>query len=186
MTDATVSPPKFETPLLEAIFWRGVFLHRYAGVEHSLTELLARAHNRAEYVGAGDVPFRWKGRLTHLAKLLDQPGPLKSYEKPLRAMLEEFSLAERYRHMFVHGIMSCGILGDNQRSLHFRSHHWEAGKLHQLTLDTTVDLLRGSTMELGPLATQFTTLVAHIFEEEGLSARPTSEPKPIEIKPRDF
>lgn len=168
--------PDLDHPLHEAIFWRGLFVHRYAGVEHAVTELLLRAGGRSEYIGFGNLPYPWPKRLKRLTKVIDAPGPLKRYAADIRKYLTPLTGVEQHRHLLVHGMMSLDVLKNDPRMLYFKSHDWMEGAAGEVTLWLTVDELIEMTQGMGPLVQSLTRLVARIFREV--------EMMPIEVADR--
>lgn len=173
--------PDLAEPMHEAIFWRGLFVHRYAGVEHTVTELLLRAGARPEYIGFGPLPYPWPKKLARLTKLIDSPGPLRRYAAPIREYLTPLTGVEQHRHLLVHGMMSLNVLKNDPRMLYFKSHDWVDGEVGEVTLWLTIDELIEMTQGMGPLVQAFTRLVAQIFTEADLMPIQVADRKEMAI-----
>jgi hypothetical protein len=172
----TFATPDLSAPIHEAIFWRGLFIHRYAGVEHAITELLVRAGGREEYAAFGKLPFPWPKRLKLLTKVLDALGPIQPYAELIRAKLTPLTGLEVHRHMLVHGMMAVDVGGDDPRHLYFRGYSWLSGDLGETTIEMSVDDLIAMTQSIGPLTQDLTRSIAVMFNEIGL--------EPIMVDPR--
>lgn len=186
MSDIEISLPTFSVPIHEAIFWRGVFIHRYSGVEHSVTELLLRAGARDEYKSLGNVPYPWPKKLQRLKDMIDIPGPLKPYASPIQKMMSAFVTIERHRHVLAHSIMSHDVRKNDNRALYFKSHDWVGGTLGEVILEISIDELIIMTQDLGPISRDFPKLVAKIFREVDLQPIEVSNHQPLESEPRAF
>jgi len=171
-----MNKPDLATPAHEAIFWRGLFIHRYAGVEHAVTELLLRATAYDDYKPLGELPFSWPKRLKLLTRILDSEGPVKAYADRIRENLIPITSVERHRHMLVHGFMSINVRRDAPRSLYIKSHDWIAGQLGEVSMELTIEELIEMTQNLGPYVKSLLGCISHIFRELGL--------EPISVDPR--
>lgn len=89
-----------------AIYLRGLFVHRFSGVEFAISELLTRARLLPEYSTLEDLPFKWASKLRMAHELLDMPGPLQPHRFALLPLLDDLPAFEVYRHLMVHGLMS--------------------------------------------------------------------------------
>jgi len=186
MTDPDLPTPTFALPIHEAIFWRGVFIHRYSGVEHGLTELLLRAGGRAEYRDLGALPYPWPKKLKKLRQIVETTGPLQIYKTDLLKMLVPFTSIEQHRHMLVHGMMSCGLGERGPRALYLKTHDRIDGELGEFTWDITIDELIAMTQDIGPIVQDFTRLVARIFRELELLPIETGERQALKTAARIF
>lgn len=153
----------------EAVFWRGVFIHRYAGAEYALAELLLRLGARDEYRDLGQLPFSWPQKLKRFSVMLEAPGPLAAYATRARRLLIPITTGERYRHVLVHGIMRLNPNGDQPRLLSLKSHAFIDGEVGEITVDMTIDDLINTTQELGAWVLAWTRFVDRVFLELGLA-----------------
>lgn len=171
----------FPLPIHEAIFWRGVFIHRYSGVEHTVTELLLRLGGHDAYRALGTLPYPWPKKLRRLTAMLEAPGPLREYAARVRGTLTPLTSIERHRHLLVHGMMSCNVDGKNPRMLFLKSHDWIDGELGEVTMWITIEELIQMTQEMGPWAKSFIAVTGRIFRE--LKLLPISVAEPQRINP---
>lgn len=88
----------------EAIFWRGMFIHRYSAIEFAFSELLTRALLLPEYAHLGLLPFAWGEKLALLSRLMES-GAVSPYASSLKAHLDDLERFEVHRHVLVHGLM---------------------------------------------------------------------------------
>ena len=91
-----------------AIFLRGLFLHRYAGVEASLAQLLVCARMNAVYASLPILSAHHQGRLKQLENLMEIPGPIADSGVDLLAAYKELQTYENYRVMMAHALMAIG------------------------------------------------------------------------------
>ncbi len=89
----------------EAIYWRGLFINRYSGVEYAIAELVSRAFMHEAYANLGHPPFGPAKKLKRLRHLLAIEGPLAHYRDEIEQRLNEFSQYEEHRHFMAHAIM---------------------------------------------------------------------------------
>ncbi|RYF00397.1 MAG: hypothetical protein EOO77_34090 [Oxalobacteraceae bacterium] len=168
----------------EAIFWRGVFIHRYAGMEHTLSELLLRLGAHEAYKGFGELPYPWAKKLSRLSAILDAPGPVRDYADWMRRALTPLTSAERQRHLLVHGMMSLGLRREEPRTLFFKTHDWIKGDLGEITMWITIDDLRGMTDEVGEHVRDFVRGVAELFEKLDLAPIAVSDLEALDTAAR--
>lgn len=178
--------PTFAHPMHEALFWRGVFVHRYAGVEHTVTELLLRAGGRDEYRHFGDVPYPWRKKLARLGAILDLPGPLQPHATAVRDSLIPLTGAEQHRHLLVHGMMSLDVLKDNPRMLFLKTHQRVGKYLGEATLWITIEELIDLTQGMAPYVQTFVQLVAGLFRHLDLQPIETADRQELETGVRQF
>ena len=57
-----------------SIVQRGLFIHRYTGIEYAFCTLIARAQRDPAYSSLGDVPFRFGGKVERMKALLEMGG----------------------------------------------------------------------------------------------------------------
>lgn len=96
-----------DEPLAQAIFYRGLFLHYYAGLESVVNDFLTRLCAHPAYQAQGfAVTFHMKSRLNTLSRILDSDGPIKPFREEVRHYVNHLLSVEPERHMMAHGIMS--------------------------------------------------------------------------------
>ena len=59
-----------------AISQRGLFIHRYTGIEFAVAELIMRAQAAAAYSGLGDMPFKFASKIERVKAILGIDGPV--------------------------------------------------------------------------------------------------------------
>ena len=89
----------------EAIYWRGLFLHRYAAIEFAIAELVTRGFLHAAYNHLGHPPFGPVKKLRRLRHLVTMDGPIANYRSELEPPLQEFEQFANHRNFMVHAIM---------------------------------------------------------------------------------
>jgi hypothetical protein len=151
-----------------AIYWRGLFIQRYSGIEFALTDLLVRARHHPAYNAFGDLPRHHEGKLKRLEQFIDAEGPIARYAQPLREMLAEFTALESTRHFLAHGIMVISRNAKDRKRLCLSMYRHMAGEVHQGLFQLTVDELIRVTSDLAPTSHGFTALVARIVKEAPL------------------
>lgn len=186
MADLPKDAPVFSLPTHEAIFWRGVFIHRYSGVEHCVTEMLLRLGAHPQYKSFGKLPYPWPKKLSRLGAMLNAPGPLASYASEIREHLVPLTSVERHRHTLVHGMMSWNPKKDNPRMLFLKTHDWMGKEAGEVTMWITIDDLIGMTQDIGPIAQGFTQLTARIFKELDLAPIEVGDRIDLPSTPRPF
>jgi hypothetical protein len=67
----------------EAIYWRGLFITRYAAVEFAIAELVSRAFLHQAYRDLGHPPFGPAKKLKRLNQMIGLAGPIASYRTKL-------------------------------------------------------------------------------------------------------
>jgi hypothetical protein len=147
----------------EAVYWRGQFIHRHAGVEFALSELLIRARLLDEYAEIGDLPFVWRRRVKLLERMLSLPGRLAAYQEKLLSPLREIDELEDYRHLLVHGLMVVDRPITPDRLVRFRMFGWpQKGALGLVALDLPMKQLIDLAQRVAPLSSAMTGLVADL------------------------
>jgi hypothetical protein len=89
----------------EAIYWRGLFINRYSGIEFATAELVSRAWLHEIYRDLGPPPFGPTKKLARLRRVIEASGPVASYRDEIEPYLAKFSEHEEHRHFMVHGLM---------------------------------------------------------------------------------
>jgi hypothetical protein len=176
IADMDSAVPDLTQPIHEAIFWRGLFLHRYSGVEYTITELLVRALGHEQYHALGPLPFPWPKRLKLLTKVLNSPGPIQAHAAFIREKLIPLTSVEKHRHMLAHAMMAVDVRGDDPRALYFRGHDWKDREFGQTDLELSIDELIAMTESMGPLTQDLTRYIATMFRDLGLEA--------VDVEPR--
>jgi hypothetical protein len=154
----------FERPEIarEAIYLRGLFIHRHAGVEYAVNELLVRARLLQPYQSIGNLPYPFGRRLRLVEHMMSMPGPLSRF----RGVFEDAVRASREytepRSFIVHGLMN--VPASNTDTLKF-SVYVHSGGLHRLTAELSLSELAELTDRLFDLSSVIPPLVARIIEE---------------------
>lgn len=162
--------------IAEAIRLRGLFIHRYSGIEFGLSELIMRARGHPIYNPLGDLPKPWERKLKRLERLITLDGPIKAYEDQVRTTLQDFHTFEPNRHFLVHGLMAIPRDATDRTTLGFSMYDHrpvlEAGDrtsaVHAGRLQMTLNKLDQFVASLQPISTNFTGLVARICREAPL------------------
>jgi hypothetical protein len=89
----------------EAIYWRGLFIMRYAAVEFAIAELVSCASLHPYYSHLGHPPFGPAKKFKRLSQMIGLEGPITSYRTDLQSRLDDFKQYEEHRNFMVHAIM---------------------------------------------------------------------------------
>lgn len=89
----------------EAIYWRGLFITRYAAIEFAIAELVSRSFLHQAYSHLGHPPFGPAKKLKRLNHLLGLTGSIASFRADLQPRLDEFEQYTDHRNFMVHAIM---------------------------------------------------------------------------------
>ncbi len=145
----------------KALYWRGLFITRYAAIEYAVAELVSRASAHEAYVKFGVPPFGPAKKLKRLYQLLKAPGPLAVYEGTLEPSLKEFEQYEEHRHFLAHAIM----VPVTARLLHFRMYDHREGVYSVGELEFEMKHLVMLSNLIGEISPDFTHLIARICNE---------------------
>ena len=151
----------------DAIYWRGLFIHRYAGIEYALADLLVRASQIAPYNMLGELPFHHNKRLKRIREVMEMDGPWKQWEGELGSWISEFEILEETRHFLAHGIMGNDPKGRQPEALLFRMYDYK-GKpalLHDGFFKVTLRELKEYAERVRPLSTGFVQLCSVIAKK---------------------
>jgi hypothetical protein len=155
----------------DGIYLRGLFLHRYGGIEFALSELITRARHHPAYNFLGDLPRFHNQKLESLAALIAADGPIRAYEAELKAALGNFNDFEERRHFLAHGIMGIPRDAIDRSTLGFSMYVYrkvdeeQKSVVHVGRMSATMDELRNLAEAIQPISTGFTSLVARICRE---------------------
>lgn len=144
-----------------AIYWRGLFIQRYAGIEFAVTHLLAMASKNSTYARFGPLPYRMPSKIKRLNNLLEIDGPLKPYEVELRRHVNYFAGLEEMRTHIVHGIMVAHDEGAGP-ICKFRMYQHNEGEPVAALWDLPLSRLREVAEAIQPYSTDFTGLVNRV------------------------
>jgi hypothetical protein len=89
----------------QAIFWRGLFINRYSGIEYAIAELVSRAFLHQAYTSLGHPPFGPAKKLKRLRSIMEIEGPIAEYRGDIQSFLDEFAEYEEHRHFMAHAMM---------------------------------------------------------------------------------
>ncbi len=149
----------------EAIYFRGLFVQRYSGIEFAVSELLTRARLLPEYSLLLDLPFTWPGKVRMLRTLLNLPGPVQSYKGVLLPPIDELRAFKVHRHMMVHGLMAARMT-DAGMQIRVRSYdHVKGFGLGAAALDMFPEEFETLCERLRIVSHVVTGTIAHICRE---------------------
>jgi hypothetical protein len=171
------SDPDLDT-IHEAIRLRGLFVHRYSGIEFAVSELIIRARDHSHYNHLGDLPKPWEKKRKRLETLLEHDGPIKAYSAQLKTSFQDFDSFEAKRHFLVHALMTIPRDSEDRTTLAFSMYDHRpvngAGErksmVHAGRLEMNLEELDALVASLQPISTNFTALVARICREVPLPA----------------
>ncbi len=102
-----VNPWQTRVSIDNALLYRGAIVAGWANVESSLIEIAIRASRHECYLGVRDqYPFKLKGLVAYLRKILEVPGPLNAYSRLGNAVLDRYIATEDLRNMMAHARMT--------------------------------------------------------------------------------
>ena len=164
--------PEFDA-IKEAIRLRGLFIHRYSGIEFAVSELIIRAREHPDYNHLGDLPKPWEKKRRRLEALITQTGPISAYSRQLQAAFQDFDSFEPRRHFLVHGLMAIPPDAKDRTTIGFSMYDHRpvivAGErksvVHAGRLEMTPVEFEAFVSGLQPISTDFTRLVAQICRE---------------------
>lgn len=145
----------------EAIYWRGLFVNRYAAVEFAIAELVSRAFLHPAYSHLGHPPFGPAKKLKRLNQIIGLPGPIASYRADLQPRLNEFEQYADYRNFMVHAIM----VPKSSEDVSFMMYDHREGEYSVGTLQFEMNHLETIVTLLSPISIEFTNLVAKMCRE---------------------
>lgn len=164
-TNLTAEQEREREELMQrAIYLRGLFIQRYAGIESALAHLLAVASYVAPYKAFGRLPYVHDRRLKRLEALLGVDGFLSPYAAELRTHIDTFKKTEKQRHMIAHAVMATKQ-SDNGRILSFRMYQVKGKNVYLGALDITIEELQETADFLNPAAGGFMRVVSAATEQ---------------------
>jgi hypothetical protein len=145
----------------EAIYWRGLFISRYAAVEFAIAELVSRASLHQAYVHLGHPPFGPAKKLKRLNHMIELAGPIAGYEINLKPKLDEFAQHEDHRHFMVHALM----VPKSRTNIKLMMYDHREGVYSVGELQFELEHLETLANEFAPLSIAFTELTAKMCRE---------------------
>ena len=156
------------TDIIErAIYLRGLFLQRYAGVEFALAHLIAVAKLHAAYQAFPVMSASHSKRVSQLNRLVKAPGPLMLYAKDLFPAYERMKAYYEDRMMMAHAIMGSGRGHALDCGVSFRMYQKRAEEIFMGSLDLTISEFEQLVEQLVPFSTDLTALVAKVCRTMG-------------------
>lgn len=151
-----------------AIYLRGLFIQRYAGIEFSITSLLMLCRQHPSYNHLGDLPFKLSSKLKRLEKIITIDGPMAPFSIELQSMAAVFKQFEERRHFLVHGLMATKVDEHGERLIAFRLYNHIRKVVHFGELNMSIDELESLAASLTQNTLEFTTLASSIVQKETL------------------
>jgi len=145
----------------KAIYWRGLFITRYAAVELAIAELVSRASLHEAYTHLGQPPFGSSKKFTRLNQVIALPGPIADYQADLLAKLNDFAGYGEHRNFMVHAIM----VPRDSKNIAFRMYDHREGDYSVGELQFEMKNLEDLATSIGGISADFTALVARICRE---------------------
>jgi hypothetical protein len=145
----------------EAIYWRGLFINRYAAVEFAIAELVTRAFLHPAYSHLGHPPFGPTKKLKRLNQMIGLAGPIASYRADLQPRLDEFEQYADHRNFMVHAIM----VPVSSEDIAFTMYDHREGVYSVGKLQFELKHLETIATLLSPISIEFTNLVAKMCRE---------------------
>jgi hypothetical protein len=148
----------------EAIYWRGLFICRYAAIEFAIAELVSRAFMHQAYAHLGHPRFGPAKKLKRLNEILKLTGPMAAYRSDLQLRLDEFAQYADHRNFMVHGIM----VPTSDKDIAFRMYDHREGVYSVGDLQFEMKHLESIATLIGEISTELPSLVAKICRELSL------------------
>jgi hypothetical protein len=145
----------------QAIYWRGLFITRYAAVEFAIGELVSRAFLHQAYRDLGHPPFGPAKKFKRLNQLIELAGPIMGYRTMLQPLLKEFAQYAEHRHFMVHAIM----VPAGSKEITFRMYDHREGVYSVGDLHFEMTHLETLATQIADVSIEFTSLVAKICSE---------------------
>jgi hypothetical protein len=145
----------------EAIYWRGLFINRYAAVEFAIAELVSCGSLHPAYSHLGHPPFGPVKKFKRLKQMIGLEGPIASYRADLQSRLDDFKQYEEHRNFMVHAIM----VPRNSEDIGFKMYDHREGVYSVGELQFEMNHLKSIATLLNPLSVEFTKLVAKMCRE---------------------
>jgi hypothetical protein len=145
----------------EAIYWRGLFITRYAAVEFAIAELVSRAFLHQAYSDVGSPPFGPAKKLKRLNQLIELAGPIAGNRTTLQPMLEAFAQYAEHRHFMVHAIM----VPASSKEITFRMYDHREGVYSVGDLRFEMTHLEDLATRIAAVSVEFTSFVAKMCGE---------------------
>jgi hypothetical protein len=158
----------------QAIYLRGLFIHRFSSIEFALSELILRARQHSSYCAFGGLPWKFDSKLARLGSIINAEGPISAYKDELVATLGKFNEFAERRHFLVHGIMEIPKDAADRTTLGFRMYDHKketnadgrnSSAVHNGHMDATLEQLQLLADSLQPISTNFSKLVSRICRE---------------------
>jgi hypothetical protein len=146
----------------KAIYWRGLFIFRYAGIEYAIAELVSRTFLHQAYRHLGAPPFGPAKKLQRLNRMIELAGPIASYRTELQAMLDDFAQYAEHRNFMVHAIM---VPASSKGDLVFRMYDHREGIYSVGDLHFEMTHLEKLATMIAAISAEFTSLVAKMCRE---------------------
>ena len=145
----------------QAIYWRGLFINRYSGIEYAIAELVSRAFLHEAYSVLGDPPFGPTKKLKRLHRIIEAKGPIADYRDDIRSFLDQFAQYEEHRHFMAHAMM----VPRTSKDILFKMYDHREGDYSVGTLKFELRHLETLATLIGSISTEFTSLVAKMCRE---------------------
>jgi hypothetical protein len=145
----------------KAIYWRGLFVSRYAAVEFAIAELVSRAFSHQAYNYLGHPPFGPAKKFRRLSQLIELPGPIANYRSDLKLRMDDFAIYEDHRHFMVHAIM----VPRSSADIAFKMYDHREGIYSVGELQFEIEHLAKLATSISDISINFTSLVAKVCAE---------------------
>ena len=155
----------------EAIRLRGLFVHRYSGVEWAVAALIVSMQQHSAYQAFTGLPWAWSGKggkVRRLHRLLDAGGPLDSHAAEIRTYLAKFAELDERRNFLVHAIMTPERNPANGPSFRFAMYRSSPGGTDYGSMTATIEDMENLADAVQPISTGFSALVGQILKSVDL------------------
>jgi hypothetical protein len=156
----------------DAIYWRGLFIHRYSGIEFAFNDLLARCYALPEYRKLGLPPKLMKNKLRRFRDIVEIDGPLTKHRITLTKMVKKFEVLEPTRNFIAHAMMGRLPKSDDPDMLAFRMYRRSGETLDAGVWNISRTQLREYAEGLSTLSRAFMATVIQIGKEHPMAFFP--------------
>jgi len=145
----------------KAIYWRGLFITRYAAFEFAIAELVSRAFLHQAYKHLGHPPFGPVKKFRRLNQFIGLPGPIANYRSDLQVRLDDFALYGDHRGFMAHAIM----VPRSSKDIAFKMYDHCEGVYSVGELQFEMEHLEKLATSIRDISINFTSMVGKICDD---------------------
>jgi hypothetical protein len=142
----------------QAIYWRGLFMQRYSGIEFALSRLIMVARDHAVYNHLGDMPFKFSSKLKRLDEICALSGPVATYKTEFAILTCQLLQQEENRHFMAHAIMNVRLDEHGDYVVKFSMYDHRVGIVHAGQWSVEFDKMDDLSASIESISSQFMPL----------------------------